>query len=83
MTPEERADSVVGVAARDMHGVYVAMREQALEMIRAAIAEEREACAKVCESVAAEISETIPRNLHTMEAPDGADECAAAIRARK
>lgn len=47
------------------------------DAIIAAVAAEREACAKVCEEVAAN------KTYHTGHLQEAADECAAAIRGRE
>ena len=60
------------VAGNAEHGIYLMALQRFAELVRAdAIAAEREACAKVCESEWSNVAERIY-----------GEECAAAIRAR-
>lgn len=52
MTPEERANAVIGTLGTKMPTVYKEVRSYVLVMIQEAIAEEREACAQVAEALA-------------------------------
>ena len=64
--------------------VYAAWAEQMRAYAAAALAQEREACAKLCESVIEEIRETADNVLshEDCRSIQAAQDCAAAIRAR-
>lgn len=50
MTPEDRANAIVGAFGMKLPDLYREVKEFAAEMIRVAVAEEREACAAIAES---------------------------------